>query len=203
MKFSFLNKAKKYIKLKLSYPGYKEVFKKIKNNSEKRIILIGTPIHGNLGDHLIASESINLLKDWGYNDFIEVPEFLYELFPYKIKAKKNDVIVIAGGGWMGDLYEDQMVIEDVIQRLCDNKIIILPQTVYFSGKGRFSSSDKFKSILDNNKNVYLCLRERRSYNYCLNKLNIPQDRCFLLPDMALLRMDKIKEHNKDNKKILQ
>jgi hypothetical protein len=29
MKFSFLNKAKKYIKLKLSYPGYKEVFKKI------------------------------------------------------------------------------------------------------------------------------------------------------------------------------
>ena len=65
MKFSFLNKAKKYIKLKLSYPGYKEVFKKIKNNSEKRIILIGTPIHGNLGDHLIASESINLLKDWG------------------------------------------------------------------------------------------------------------------------------------------
>ena len=32
---------------------------------------------------------------------------------------------------MGDLYEDQMVIEDVIQRLCDNKIIILPQTVYF------------------------------------------------------------------------
>ena len=37
---------------------------------------------------------------------------------------------------MGDLYEDQMVIEDVIQRLCDNKIIILPQTVYFSGKGR-------------------------------------------------------------------
>ena len=94
MKFSFLNKAKKYIKLKLSYPGYKEVFKKIKNNSEKRIILIGTPIHGNLGDHLIASESINLLKDWGYNDFIEVPEFLYELFPYKIKAKKNDVILI-------------------------------------------------------------------------------------------------------------
>lgn len=202
MKFSFFNKTKKYIKLKFSYPNYKEVFKKIKNNSEKRIILIGTPIHGNLGDHLIASESINLLKDWGYNDFIEVPEFLYELFPYKIKAKKNDVIVIAGGGWMGDLYEDQMVIEDVIQRLCDNKIIILPQTVYFSGKGRFSSSDKFKSILDNNKNVYLCLRERRSYNYCLNKLNIPQDRCFLLPDMALLRMDKIKEHNKDNKKII-
>ena len=93
MKFSFFNKTKKYIKLKLSYPDYKEV-KKIKNNSEKRIILIGTPIHGNLGDHLIASESINLLKDWGYNDFIEVPEFLYELFPYKIKAKKNDVILI-------------------------------------------------------------------------------------------------------------
>ena len=49
---------------------------------------------------MIASESINLLKDWGYNDFIEVPEFLYELFPYKIKAKKNDVIVIAVvAGW--------------------------------------------------------------------------------------------------------
>ena len=38
MKFSFFNKTKKYIKLKLSYPDYKEVFKKIKNNSEKRII---------------------------------------------------------------------------------------------------------------------------------------------------------------------
>ena len=37
MKFSFFNKTKKYIKLKLSYPDYKEVFKNKKNNSEKEL----------------------------------------------------------------------------------------------------------------------------------------------------------------------
>lgn len=86
---------------------------------------------------------------------------------------------------MGDLYEDELVIEDIISRWTNNKIIILPQTIFF-GKGNYSSLDNLKKIINMNNNLIITVREEASYNLCLKELQLPKDRCFLLPDMALL-----------------
>ena len=47
---------------------------------------------------------------------------------------------------MGDLYEDELVIEDVLKKWKDNQIIILPQTIYF-GSNKYSSVNQLKNIL--------------------------------------------------------
>jgi len=44
--------------------NYKTVINELKEeNNKKRIILIGTPEHGNLGDHLIAKGELEFLQD--------------------------------------------------------------------------------------------------------------------------------------------
>lgn len=54
MEFEKRDLIKKYIKLQIGYPQHKSLFKTLKRKESSRAILIGTPIHGNLGDQLIG-----------------------------------------------------------------------------------------------------------------------------------------------------
>ena len=49
-----MNILKEQIKLSVAYPGWRSAIKKLKSNKNKKIFLVGTPMHGNLGDHAIA-----------------------------------------------------------------------------------------------------------------------------------------------------
>ncbi|MBD5547214.1 MAG: hypothetical protein HDQ97_07435 [Lachnospiraceae bacterium] len=188
---------KKYIKLKVAYPHFAEIFFKLLKSEDKRAVLIGTPVHSNLGDHLIAKECMIFLKK-KYNFVIEVPEFVYELFPNKIVTNKDDDIFIVGGGWMGDLYEDECVVEDIIERFPNNSITILPQTVYFD-KGNYSSVKQLRKVLKRAKNITFCLREEQSYNFCIANFSMPNIKILLKPDMALLALNNIvKKNNRSN-----
>ena len=168
MKLKNIDKFKKYIKLIIGYPQYHKIF-----------------------DSLIAQQCIKYLEN-NYNYVIEIPEFVYEIFSNKIKINIDDDIYICGGGWMGNIYEDELVIEDIIKNYPDNKKIILPQTISFSPNGKYSSKNNLRSILSNDKKTIICVREENSYNLCLNDLKINPDNCLLLPDMALLALDNIK-----------
>lgn len=201
MKLKNIDKFKKYIKLIIGYPQYHKIFKLLKINQNNRCVLIGTPIHGNLGDSLIAQQCIKYLEN-NYNYVIEIPEFVYEIFSNKIKINIDDDIYICGGGWMGNIYEDELVIEDIIKNYSDNKKIILPQTISFSPNGKYSSKNNLRSILSNDKKTIICVREENSYNLCLNDLKINPDNCLLLPDMALLALDNIKNGPHDKNRII-
>lgn len=191
MEFEKRDLIKKYIKLQIGYPQHKSLFKTLKRKESSRAILIGTPIHGNLGDQLIAKECIKLVYSFGYKTVIEIPEFFYEIFSNKIELLDTDTIFICGGGWMGDLYEDELVIEDVLKKWKDNQIIILPQTIYF-GSNKYSSVNQLKNILLKAKNVKLCLREKNSYEFAKTNFESANVKCYLLPDMALLALNHIK-----------
>lgn len=184
---------KRYMKLKAAYPRFSQVFKKLLKSEDKRAVLIGTPVHSNLGDHLIAKECMVFLKKT-YSSVVEVPEFVYELFPDKVVINKDDDIFIAGGGWMGDLYEDECVVEDIIERFPDNAITILPQTVYFD-KGNYSSVKQLREVLKRAKNITFCLREERSYNFCAANFSMSNVKILLKPDMALLALNNIMKNN--------
>ena len=193
IKFGKIEWIKKYIKLKGAYPHFSEIFLKLLKCEEKRAVLIGTPVHSNLGDHLIAKECIIFLKK-RYSSVIEVPEFVYELFPNKVVINEDDDIFIVGGGWMGDLYEDECVVEDIIERFPNNAITILPQTVYFD-KGNYSSVKQLKGVLKRAKNITFCLREEQSYNFCIANFSMPNIKILLKPDMALLALNNIMKNN--------
>jgi exopolysaccharide biosynthesis predicted pyruvyltransferase EpsI len=202
MKMTRINWIKKYIKLFISYGKYYELFDKTKDFDFSRAILIGSPVHNNLGDHLIAVESLKFIKSLGFKSLIEIPEFVYELFPNKITIYPTDTIFITGGGWMGDLYEDEIVVEDIIARWSDNRIIILPQTIYFSGDG-VSSIKQLKSVLQKAKDIMICVRERSSYEICRYHMDLNLCDISLLPDMGLLALKDITlNKHKYRKKIL-
>lgn len=201
MNFSKNDLMKKFIKLSLAMPDYKKTLKSLREGGDNRAILIGTPVHGNLGDHLIAIESLRFIEELGYKTVIEVPEFLYEIFGNKITIHSTDDIYIVGGGWLGDLYEDQLVAEDIMKRWRENRIIILPQTIFFSGTGSYSSVHRFKDILCDCRCVYLCLREKRSYDFCMENFG-NEVKVRLLPDMALLRLGNLEERTIKNRSVV-
>lgn len=203
MKLNRIDWIKKYIKLVFSVPQYPSILSNLKKHSNKRAVIIGAPIHGNLGDHLIASECLKYIEKRGFSDVVEIPEFLYELFPNRINLHEDDTIFIVGGGWMGNMYEDELVIESVIERWGKNRIVILSQTVFFEKNGKYSSVNQCKKCLGSANNLILCVRENNSYLVCKNILEFDNNRVLLLPDMALLGMKSIQvNRNKNSKKII-
>lgn len=93
-----------------------------KKDKNKKIILIGTPAHGNLGDHAIAEEEKNFIKKYyqEYNIY-EIIMPLYNICKNKLKNNfPEDIIIISGGGWMGNLWlHNEITIRNII------KIIII------------------------------------------------------------------------------
>lgn len=196
MKFSKMNLIKKYIKLNLSYPRYRVIFKQLKKNKGTRAIIIGSPIHSNLGDHLIAEKCVEYVSYVGYDHIIEIPEFVYEIYSKKISLQQSDSIFVVGGGWLGNLYEDQLVVEDILKKYFRNNITILPQTIAFFEDAQFSSLEKFNKIVEKCESLILCLRDKKSFDFVCRNVHINLENVYLLPDMALLHLVNVKTHTK-------
>lgn len=154
-----------------------------------RILLLGTPEHGNIGDHIIAESEKDMLTNIDSHT-IEIPMNI--VHSVKQFFKKNDKIAISGGGWMGDVWRrDEDFIRKIISEFTGNKVVIFPQTVCY--KNNDSYLNEGIEIYKNHSNLTLCVRDKDSYNFCLkNKFTVSNDQVKLFPDMALLyRVDKI------------
>lgn len=136
----------------------------------KRAIIFGIPHHGNLGDNAIAMTEEKFLKDnlKGY-DIYTVPERNLHLCADKLKKyiKPDDVLFMHGGGNIGDTYErPEKGRRKVIQNFPNNKIIIFPQTVYYSdtdlGRKELEIS---KEIYNNHPDLTMIAREEKSYEF--------------------------------------
>ena len=80
-----------------------DIFRLLKQ-PDKRIVLMGTPVHGNLGDHLIAEAEKQFFKE-------NLPD--YDVLELSLPFSKrflnfinrhtngNNLIMISGGGWLG------------------------------------------------------------------------------------------------------
>ncbi len=89
------------------------------------------------------------------------------------------IILITGGGNMGDLYPaHQRLREQIIERFDQNKIIQLPQTISFRDK---SNLERAKAIFDRHPNLTLLLRDKRSLEVARNEFRATSELC---PDMA-------------------
>lgn len=152
-------------------------------------LLIGTPLHANLGDHLISHATRHFFNAVGmHRPIVEVPLEAYRAYGSIIRPGvcPNSTIFVNGGGWMGDMYpDDEATIEHIVNSFPDNEIIILPQTIYFSDpysqdSHRIISSSK--KVFTSHPNLTLCLREGTSFE--LAQKLYPSLRMLLLPDMA-------------------
>lgn len=148
---------------------YNEVSKKYNMTNEKRnFVIIGSPNHGNMGDVAITWSTIKLLERLYPDD--NVFDITMDEFPYEIDAifhllKIQDVIILQGGGNLGNMYpDDEMIRRYVISRFRNNRLIIFPQSVYFTddsdGKKELEICSRLYS---DNKNLYMLARDKYSF----------------------------------------
>lgn len=193
-------KVKEYIKLKKYDDIYKDtekIFKK--KNRDCGIILLGQPIHGNMGDHAIIEAELNYFKD-NISEKIYLFSMPYIHVHFKILKKyikKNDIIVISGGGWLGNLWlTNEIVVQKIINTFPENNIIIFPQTVYYTNQNN-SLYKNAKITYPNHQKLSVFLREKNSYDYFLENFSYTKDNIYLVPDIVLY-LNKTSMQKRDN-----
>jgi len=163
--------------------------KKYYEQGRKRLVLINTPLHTNIGDHIITYAVMNFFKDLLPEfDVTEVSNKLYKEKRKDVvyRTNVNDIIVVTGGGFLGSLwpYSGQNVY-NILEDFPDNKIIILPQSLYFEDNEEGERQKRlFYDLAVNHKDLTVLLRENISYNR-FNAMFDGKVKSYLMPDMAL------------------
>lgn len=138
-------------------------------------VLWDVPYYSNIGDILIWKGTIDILKKLSFR-CIEQSSKETCRFP---KLSSETVILLSGGGNFGDLYPvHQHFKNDVIERYPDNRIIVLPQSIWYESEG---ARDKDFAILKKHKKLTICVRDRYSYDILASEL---PGKVEMLPDMA-------------------
>lgn len=155
---------------------------------EKNMYILLTPQYLNYGDHAIAAAE-NLYLKRRYKDY-NVQEFncsFYQYWPEVVKKriKKDDILIITGGGYAGDLWpQNQEQLEDVIRTFPENKIIMAPQTLFYKNKEADGVS-LFKDLMNNNERFMFIAREVNTYKYLKDDFCFsPERKIFYLPDVV-------------------
>lgn len=182
---------KETIKLVYIFPNYRRCISAMKNCDQIKIVLIGTPAHGNLGDQAIALSELKFIEDNKGNAAVfEIPMPLYKTHRSRLKKyiRKNDLIIISGGGWMGNLWiHNEITIREIVNDYHENKIIIFPQTLYYTedAEGKKVASET-KNIFKQHSNLYLIVRDHKSYKIASDLLEFDRNKYLLFcPDMVL------------------
>ena len=149
-------------------------------------ILLNTPLYGNIGDHAIAVAEKELLSSMG----ISVLDFPWEKRYFNALAKltpKDKVILIHGGGYIGDLWiNEEEKLERIIQAFKHHRIIIMPQTVHFDleTEGKKEFFERARQIFSAHSSLSVFLREKNSYEFM--RKNMPKVHVELVPDIVML-----------------
>lgn len=172
----------------------KEIFafsfrmRELERRADAVTLMIGTPIHTNLGDHLITLAQYKFLEDIGYdNKIVEIPTEMFQVYKKRL-AKLNNVkmVLINGGGWLGNLWPiEEKIFQEIVKIFCERKIVVFPQTIYFDWN--IKPCDTFiesaNTIFKCCKNLTLCVREWNSYIFA--KKYYYGIKIMLVPDIAM------------------
>lgn len=154
----------------------------------KKVVLFEVPTHENIGDAAIVIAEEKFIKEnlseYEYIKVLcnETEEKIEEM--QKILTDE-DVILLHGGGNLGDEY---IIIEErrrkIIQAFPNNKIILMPQTIYFKdteyGRKEF---EKTKQIYNSHKRLTLIAREKVSFE--IMKREFYNVNVILTPDIVM------------------
>lgn len=168
----------------------------------KKIFLFMLPEHGNVGDYAIGvAETKFFAKYFPEMELVSVTttEWMHaanHIIPY---VKKDDLICLNGGGYLGNLWEgDSDVYRSIIEAFPYNVKILMPNTLSFKD----NIDEKNEAFLEEasffrkRDNCHVFFRDKKSYflgrEFGFN--------CCLFPDMAFyldgIERDSVKNGNK-------
>ncbi|MCL1946971.1 MAG: polysaccharide pyruvyl transferase family protein, partial [Chitinivibrionia bacterium] len=139
--------------------------------------LLGLPyFHTNVGDFLIWEGVERFLKEHNVNCIYRAQVFKYE----RNRISENVTILLNGGGNFGDVWEGwQGLLRQIINECPNNKIIVLPNTVFYSDKEILLADAE---LFGRHKNLVLCARDNKSFETLNNYFHY--NTILLVPDMA-------------------
>lgn len=155
---------------------------RLKQNIDKILPLIGTsrvafldyPVYGNIGDLLIMAGTLDFFRTNGI-----AVSCAYEVSPRGCPTiSPDETIVFQGGGNFGDLYPGHQAFrETVISSHLQNRIVVFPQTIYFSSESTFENTCK---LMRQHLDLHIFCRDR----YSLEKAGMMTPNVSMMPDMA-------------------
>ncbi|MBR2744800.1 MAG: polysaccharide pyruvyl transferase family protein [Clostridia bacterium] len=150
----------------------------------RKIVFMGMPHHGNIGDQAIALAEEELIKKY-FPDFetIEFPEktLLQSVLEKKDIINDDDILLMHGGGNIGDTYDvPEKGRRAIIEMFPNNKIIVFPQTSHFDSIDELNES---KRIYNGHKDLTIMAREEKSYEFMKN--NFDKCKVYLTPDIVM------------------
>lgn len=138
-------------------------------------VLYGLPNYANVGDLLIWEGILEFLK--------KVPfkckgECAWNEYPTNPSAE-DSIILIQGGGYFGDVWRKAWeYVLDGIRPYRDNKIIILPMSIYYEDDSlRQADADYLAGF----KDLIICTRDEASFHCAKTYF---RNQVLLVPDMA-------------------
>src|SRR5690606_20532540 len=117
------------------------------------------------------------------------------IFTYrKTKIRSSDVILLHGGGNFGDVWRlNQNFRNKIIKDFRNNRVIIFPQTIHYSGENDYVEQDA--NLFNSHPDLTICVRDKVSYDFARDKFH--NCNIILLPDMAFfLDFEKFHIDNK-------
>lgn len=174
---------------------FAKLFKKRKSMNNC-LLLIGEPLHGNIGDAAIALAEYKFLNECVNKEILAIPADYIgnHTKAFKLIIKENMPVLFHGGGFIGTLWPLQARdLSRFLKYFSKNRIIVLPQTVFFSNdsKGEQARKEMYNDFLAC-PNLTICVREK--YSYELMKNYFKGVHSILIPDMVpYLTIDKFKD----------
>ena len=185
LKLRIKQKIKRFIKDFKTKLTIKKDFLKFGNSLKGKVLLIGSPTHANIGDSAIVLAEKKLLNDCGYK-FSETTMEEYAKYSDLIikKCNKNKIICLHGGGNMGNQWlGEEKFRRNVIETFKNNKIVVFPQTMFYSQDDSGQKEKEDSVPVYNKSNVTLVAREQESY--IIMKKLYPLANVILTPDIVL------------------
>ncbi|MSS10450.1 hypothetical protein FYJ38_17595 [Clostridium sp. WB02_MRS01] len=154
------------------------------SGSRPRVWILGTPEHGNLGDHAIVYAMHQFVtRSLPGMDIVEISERQLEeqIDELRSVVLPKELILLVGGGNLGDLYlGPERARRIAIENFPDNRMILFPQSVYFQNLESIKETER---LLASHSNLTLCARERFSFDQM--KEYFPYNHILLMPDIVL------------------
>ena len=197
--------GEKSIALIKSFQGYNYINELKKYKAKKKIIYMLVPSHGNMGDQAIALATLKYLRD-KFREFYIIEIYREDTYKYIKAIKKiindDDIIILHGGGNMGNLYPvEERDRRAIISLFPNNKIISMTQTISFTNDSEGKDElEKTKKIYNAHNNLTLIAREEKSYGIMKKEFNIKN--IIINPDIVLYLNNEFEQQNKKRKRIM-
>lgn len=139
-------------------------------------LFLDLPYYSNIGDALIWMGTEHFLENISHKCLGKHNIDTFDFRP----IPKDAIILLQGGGNFGDIWRQHQEFRlNVIQQYKENRIIVLPQTIYYE-----SDNVLTRDIQQMNLHQHLTICVRDNYSYDLLKDKGFMGKLLMLPDMA-------------------